>query len=592
MFFLVRVFKVRVANFLIGVMRRLEISDGFSLVGGMAMHLNRAAGENLRVFYCNHEQAVVAAADGYAKADNFRRPALSIVTSGPGVTNTLTSVASAYYDSVPIILLSGQVKTSDINRVGVRSFGAQEVPHSALLRPITKASFSYHPTTCSNAELGRVLALAMTGRKGPVHVDVPLDVQSLDVKSARDVIEVVEVYEAELNRDAHQEVALPLDLFNGLRQAARPVLVLGNALRIASVPKGNITALIDQVGAPVLLTWASMDLLEYDHPLVFGCAGGLAGTHSNRILQSADFILFLGTRLDLLTTGYNPAAYGKNAKRFVVDCDAAEIAKLEGLPGLTTICGDIRAALSELLNSSVRANPKQLESWLAQCRAWTRENNLEESAAFSTRQLNSYHIADCIARSGVARYVVPSASGFAIEGFARFYKATSGARFAWAGHVLGSMGLAIPSAIGAAARLGECVACVDGDGGFLLNMQELYTIKANPELSIALFILNNRGYASISNSQRRAFQATYGADSSSGLAHIDFALLASIAGLDYRRCQSLDELEHAVAALANGSRTLIDVWMDDDGYRGPSIVTKFDSAGRPYSTQLEDIAWR
>jgi acetolactate synthase-1/2/3 large subunit len=142
---------MNVANYLLGVITRIGITHGFSLVGGMAMHINRAAGSSsIKMVYCNHEQAVVAASDGYAKADDFARPALAIITSGPGVTNTITSVASAYYDSVPMILLSGQVKSADINRAGVRSYGAQETPHLALLQPITKASFSYDPSGCSN----------------------------------------------------------------------------------------------------------------------------------------------------------------------------------------------------------------------------------------------------------------------------------------------------------------------------------------------------------------------------------------------------------------------------------------------------------
>jgi acetolactate synthase-1/2/3 large subunit len=584
---------MNVAQYLISIVEKIGVTQGFSLVGGMAMHMNRAAGSgSLTMIYCNHEQAVVAAADGYAKADNFSRPALAIVTSGPGVTNTITSMASAYYDSVPMILLSGQVKSADINRAGVRSFGAQETPHHALLAPITKSSFAYDPAHCSNAELARVLALSMTGRKGPVHVDVPLDVQSQDVKTEQDVEEVVEAYQQALHADKHQASAIPSALLDGLRQAQRPLLVLGNALKIATVAQSQVAALVGHVGVPILLTWASMDLLDHDHPLVFGCAGGLAGTHSNRILQAADFIIFLGTRLDLLTTGYNPSTYGKNAKRFVIDCDGAELGKLTGIPNLQTVHGDVRAVVSALMQATATTSVAAVAPWLAQCRAWANENHQAESQAFATQQLNTFHIAQCIARSPSTRYVVPTASGFAIEGFARFYKTTQGSRFAWAGHVLGSMGLAIPSAVGAAARLHECVACVDGDGGFLLNMQELYTIKANPQLSIALFVLNNKGYASISNSQKRAFQATYGADISSGLAPIDFAPLAEIAGLQYQRCETLDQLNAVVASIAKGSRILVDIWMQDDGYRGPSITTKFDSEGRPYSTPLEEVSWR
>lgn len=582
---------MNIANFIVQILQRIGITQGFSLVGGMAMHLNRAAGEGLQMIYCNHEQAAVAAADGYTKAADFTVPGLAIVTSGPGVTNTVTSLASAYYDSVPLVLLAGQVKSADINRFGVRSYGAQEVPHTELLRSITKLSFSYHPSSVNNSELARNLALAMTGRKGPVHIDVPLDVQSLDVKTDTDVEEVVAFYHSLLERDASQTCILPGELITLLQSAQRPVLVLGNAVKIASTPHDSISSLVKHLGFPVLLTWASMDLLDYDHPMVFGCAGGLAGVHSNRILQAADLIIFMGTRLDLLTTGFNPGAYGKSARRFVFECDEAELKKYFAVQGLTGVRSDIRAAM-RALNASQNKPSLAQASWIAQCQSWQNENRQSEENEFSTPKLNTYHVASLISDSAATRYVVPTASGYAIEGFARFYKTTNGSRFAWAGHVLGSMGLAIPSAVGASARLKQCVACVDGDGGFLLNMQELYTLRANPDLPIALFILNNRGYASISQSQTRAFKRNFGASAESGLAEIDFALLAQLAGLAYVACRTYDALKEAIAGLSSDSRVLIDILLDDDTYRGPSITTKFDAQGRPYSTDLEDISWR
>jgi len=558
----------------------------------MSMHLNRAAGRLMQIVYCNHEQAVVAAADGYAKAADYRVPGLAIVTSGPGVTNTSTALASAFYDSVPMFLISGQAKLSDLNRFGVRSFGPQETPHTELLRPITKLSFMYDAKTVDNAQLAGNLALAMTGRKGPVHIDVPLDIQARDVKTNADIAEVVATYQEILAKDESRSDSLPVELLDALRFGQRPLVVLGNGLKIASVSFADITELVNQLGYPALLTWASMDAIEHHHPLNFGCAGGLAGVHSNRILQTADVIIFIGTRLDLLTTGFKPESYGKSARRFVIDCDPAERSKYAHVPGLVGIPIDVRAAV-KALRAFASTQKGDHEAWLSECRRWRQENQIAEDRAFQTPRLTSYHVAKLISRASTTRYIVPTASGFAIEGFARFYKAESNSRFAWAGHVLGSMGLAIPSAIGASTRLGKLVACVDGDGGFLFNMQELYTLKANPQLAIAIFVLNNRGYASISMSQQRAFKQNFGADAYSGLAPIHFDALANIAGLDYIACHSFNELEVAIAQIELNSRVLIDIYLeDDDQYRGPAISTKFDENGVPYSTNLEDIAWR
>jgi acetolactate synthase-1/2/3 large subunit len=582
---------MNIADFVISIFRGMGIKEGFTLVGGMAMHLNRSAGESLHMIYCNHEQAVVAAADGYSKASDFILPSLAIVTSGPGVTNTVTSLASAYYDSVPLILVSGQVKSSDINQYRVRSYAAQEVPHNSLLGPITKLSFTYLPANVSNQTLGQNLALAMTGRKGPVHIDIPLDVQSMNVKTDADVEEVLTVYRSRLEEDVSQTIALPNELISLIDKAKKPLLVIGNAVKIASIPRQDVTNLLAHLGFPVLLTWASMDIIDYEHHLVFGCAGGLAGTHSNQIIQSADLILFLGTRLDLLTTGFSPTSYGKNAKRFVFDCDQAELEKHSKVEGLTAVRSDIRAViralmLTEIPNSDVHSN------WIRQCQSWQAENQKFEDIEFLQQKLDTFHIASLISQSASTDYVVPTASGYAIEGFARFYKTTNGSRFAWAGHVLGSMGLAIPSAIGASARLKKCVACIDGDGGFLLNMQELYTLRANPDLSIAIFILNNRGYKSISQSQTRAFQSNFGASAESGLSEIDFEVIAKLGGLDYVECNTYFSLEEVIGGINSVSRILINVLLDDDSYRGPSITTKFDSQGRPYSTDIGEVSWR
>jgi len=582
---------MKIADFLISVMQKIGISEGFSLVGGMSMHLNCAAGNRLRIIYANHEQAVVASADGYAKAADFRIPGLAMVTSGPGITNTLTSLTSAYFDSVPLILISGQVKSADINLFGVRSFGAQEVDHHALLSPITKLSFSYHPTMVTNENLAKNLALSMIGRKGPVHIDIPLDVQAMEGKKDEDVQEVLSIYKSLLERDGAQSCVLPSELISLVNSAQRPLIVLGNASRIASISGESISKLIDHLGFPVLLTWASMDLLDYDNPKVFGCAGGLSGVHSNRIIQAADLIIFLGVRLDLLTTGFNPQAYGKNATRFVFDCDEAELRKFSGKTGFTCVLSDIRAAVRALLETPICAS-NALSFWIAQCQTWQNENQKCEESEFSTLQLNTYHVASLIAQSDVTRYVVPTASGYAIEGFARFYKTTNGSRFSWAGHVLGSMGLAIPSAIGASLRLKKTVACVDGDGGFLLNMQELYTLRANPDIYIVFFILNNRGYASISQSQTRNFQNNFGASTTSGLAEVDFEILAKIADLKYLECRTYESLKDAISCLNSESRVLINIFLDGDNYRGPAITTKFDAQGRPFSTELEDISWR
>jgi acetolactate synthase-1/2/3 large subunit len=583
---------MNVAEYLLTIIQRLGTDTGFSLTGGMAMHFNRAAGESsLRMIYCNHEQAAAAAADGYAKAREFQTAGLVIVTSGPGVTNTVTSVASAYYDSVPMFIVAGQVKTADINAFGVRSRGAQETPHLDLMRPITKCAFRYVPDAVDDATLAANLAQALAGRKGTVFVEVPLDVQprQVDAGEAR-VDQVVAHVQEILRNDRSTGGAAVATIRQALASAKRPVLVVGNGLRIAGVSRADIRALVERTGIPALFTWASFDLLPFDHPSHFGSAGGLAPTHSNRILQDADVVVFLGARLDLLTTAFNPQNYGKSAKRYVVECDQPEIEKNVGMPNTIFLRENVAGVADALL---AQAGGMDVDpAWIGRCRQWRAEDRAEEAAAFGDRRLNTFQISRVLSASAQARYLVPTASGYATEGLARFYQPREGATFAWAGHTLGSMGLGLPTALGAAAgRHGAPVVCVEGDGGLLLNVQELFTLRANPDLPLTVIVLNNGGYQSIMQSQKRAFGKEFGASSESGLCTVQFELLAELAGLPYVRCDTLEEFEAVMSDPRAPSRRLIELLTVEDGYRGPSVRTMFDKNGTPYSTDIGDVTW-
>jgi acetolactate synthase-1/2/3 large subunit len=582
---------MNVAEFVISIIQRMGTDTAFCLTGGMAMHINRAIADSpMQVIYCNHEQAAAAAADGYAKAKYYSVPGLAVVTSGPGVMNSVNSVTSAYYDSVPMYIVAGQVKTADINRFGVRSLGAQETPQLEMLALITKCAFRYDPKDVTDDTLAANLAQAMAGRKGPVYVDIPLDIQPQKIENAEARADaVMERIRAILQADVKAESAAALAIVAELAQAKRPVLVVGNGCRIAGVTRDELRWLIEGWGIPALFTWASTDLLEYDHPLHFGCAGGLAPTHSNRIIQSADLLVFLGVRLDMLTTAFNPQNYGKNAKRLVVECDTSEIKKNDGLKNTTFFPEDLRSTLGAL-----RKTPPAIgmaKDWPAQCAEWRAQDQRQEERVFATSVLTTYQMARVLSRAPNVRYVVPTASGFAVEGFLRFFRPGRDVTSAIAGHCLGSMGLGVPMAIGAAAALKQRIVCLDGDGGLLLNVQELFTIAANPQLALTLIVMNNGGYQSIMKSQVRAFGKEFGASKDSGLSDTNFAAVAAMVNLPYLRAASVAEFEKLMVDGGAPDRCLIELILQEDGYRGPSVTTKFDANGKPYSTDIGDIAW-
>ena len=585
---------MNVAEFLISIVEGLGVDRAFSLTGGMAMHINRAvAASAIHVIYGNHEQACVAGADGYARIHEHQRVGLAIVTSGPGVTNIVTAVVSAYQDSVPLIILAGQVKTADVNRHGVRSYGAQEVPSIELMRPITKHAIRYTPSTVSDELLATLFAAAMVGRKGPVFIEVPLDVQSSTVSDATTRRSAILRRIADLQR---QTPAIPAnvlgDLIGHVAEASRPVLFIGNGLRVAGVSRVRARQFASRLGIPVLTTWPSVGYFGADDPLHFGCPGGLAPTHSNRILQSADLVLFLGVRGDLLTTAFAPARFGKRAKRYFVEIDPLEAAKFLDMDTVVPVVADLATGFSQL--ESALPTWRGDAAWLDSCRAWRMEDEQQEAAAFGNDEaLNTRAIARVMAEELSDISLVTTASGYGIEGFARFFAPRSGCDVLYAGHCLGSMGLGLPTAIGAAAANTRQVLCIEGDGGIMLNIQELLTLQANPSISLPIVVLNNQGYLSISRSQRRAFSDEFGASVHSGLGLTDFSKLVAAFGYTYRQIHTEQQLRESLrdVAATQASRLFLDVMVGQDDYRGPAVVTKFRDDGTPYSTDLEEVSW-
>jgi len=582
---------MNVAEFVISVIQRMGTDTAFCLTGGMAMYINRAIDESpMQVIYCNHEQAVAAAADGYAKAKNYSIPGLAVVTSGPGVMNTVNSITSAYHDSVPMYIVAGQVKTEDINRFGVRSLGAQEAPQLEMLSLVTKCAFRYDPKNVTDDALANNLAQAMAGRKGPVYLDIPLDIQSQMVDNFETRLNaVMKRIRTILNADVKPESPAAQTIISELEQAKRPVLVIGNGFRIAGATRDDLRSLVEKWEIPTLFTWASSDLLEYDHPLHFGCSGGLAPTHSNRIIQNADLLVFIGVRLDLLTTAYNPHNYGKHAKRLVIECDAAEIKKNECLRNTTFYLEDLRSVLGVLHKTPPTIG--KAGDWRTECAGWRTLDQREEERVFSTSELTTYQMTRVLSNASNVQYIVPTASGFATECFLRFFRPGRNVTSAIAGHSLGSMGLGLPMAIGAAAALKQRVVCLEGDGGLLLNIQELFTISANPQLALTLIVMNNGGYQSIMKSQSRHFNKEFGASINSGLSDTNFAAIAAMVNLPYLKAISVSEFEKLMADGGAPDRCLIELILQEDGYRGPSVVTKFDDNGKPYSTDIGDVAW-
>lgn len=582
---------VRVVDWIMQALARRGVERVFTVTGGGAMHLDDAAGanEDLDVVCMLHEQAVAIATEAYTKASG--KLALALVTAGPGGTNAVTGVAGAWLDSTPMLVISGQVKRSDlVGSTGVRQRGVQELDLGAIVRPITKYTALVLEPRRIRYHLERALHLATSGRPGPVWLEIPLDVQAAPV-----VAEELEPFDP---GELEDELALDpcgLDrvagvVLDALAESERPVLLVGAGVRLARA-EHDLLALVERLGVPVLTTWPAMGVVGDDHPLHVGRPGPLAGRGANFVLQSSDFLLAVGARLDLVTTGYDPADFARSARKFVVDVDAYELAKLRGAidAGIRADAGDfVRALRREAEVRVVRSRP----GWTARCRELASAHPIVlDLHRRPGERVSTYHFADVL--SGLLEdddVLAPCSSGLAIEIFLLAVRLRTGQRAIFT-TALGAMGYGPPTAIGACIASGRRrTVCVDGDGGFQLNAQELETIR-RLALPVKLFVLENGGYASIRASQQRWFGRVVGADESSGLTLPRLDRLAHAYGLPFVRVDGRSPLAPQLrAVLDSDGPVLCEVPTPFDERREPAQVSEALPDGGMRSRPIEDLA--
>jgi acetolactate synthase-1/2/3 large subunit len=582
-----------VASYAVDLVAALGTRTVFSITGGMAMHLNRAVATHaeLRPVYCQHEQACVAAAEGYAKASDFRSAGFAVITAGPGVSNSVTSLISAYGDSTPLIVLAGQIKTADIDRYGTRTHGIQEIRSREIISPCVK-SFARLESQNYRKDLVETVGGAFQGRPGPVFIEIPLDVQGAPaVYSASDIASDVESIQRSVREPSNalqngKILALALD---ELLQAKRPLLYLGNGCRIAGV-ENDVRSFIAQHGFPAVFSWLSFDILSSHEPWHFGCPGGLAPIYANEILAHADFILFLGARLDLGTTAFQRESFGAQATRYFVDIDPSELAKFRGFPNSKCIQADLRC-LPHAVANRMSSKSASESSWLEWCTEKRRSYLDEERGRLTSNKMTVYGIAERLSRWSAGKVFVPASSGYAEETLTRFFAPREGVRF-FNGAALGSMGLGLPHALGAAFGSPRQVICVEADGGLMLNIQELATLSHYAPKGFVLFVLNNGGYESIRSSQTRYFGDVSGVDRETGLYIPDLAKIAEAFNLRYILLQSLDALDaFLLTVTAEDNPVVADLRIEKYEYRGPSVKTQIGSDGKPYTTSLSELSW-
>jgi acetolactate synthase-1/2/3 large subunit len=491
---------MKLSDYVIHYLECLNVKHMFMIPGGGAMHLNDSLGKSKKIEYvcCLHEQACAIAAEAYARVTN--NIGLLMVTTGPGGTNALTGVAGAYIESTPMLVVSGQVKIMDqIRDQKIRQQGMQELDIISVVKPMTKYAAMVTDPNSIKYHLDKALFEAKHGRPGPVWLDIPLDVQATIIDETKLV-----GYEAtpEIQEDISDRVS---DIINILNNSERPVLLAGNGIRLSGAIE-DFQQLINLLNIPVLTTWNGIDLIWENHPFYYGRPGGLGHRYANFIQQNSDFFLSIGARLNLLQTGYNFDGFARCAKKIMVDIDPYELHKINVRPDIP-ICADAKQFIKEIIKQKGSIIPKKREPWLDYC------NNVKQSYPLITENMrkqnekvNTYLLLDAISEQMNSDDVyVAGSSGSCIDISMQGFKVKKGQRvFTTKG--LAAMGYGLPSTIGAVlASGGRRTVCVNGDGGFQMNIQELETIR-RLNLPIKIFVLDNDGYAAIRGTQTNLFE--------------------------------------------------------------------------------------
>jgi acetolactate synthase-1/2/3 large subunit len=562
----------------------------FMLTGGGAMFLNDAFGLEKRIQYvCNlHEQACAMAAEGYARV--AEKMAVVCVTSGPGGTNTLTGVLGQWLDSIPVLYLSGQVRydtTVASTGLPLRQFGDQEANIVDIVRPITKYAVMVTDPQLLPYHLERAMHLAVTGRPGPVWLDIPLNVQASMTQDSN-------VRRYDPAEDADTIAPAPIErqideLVERLSASRRPVILAGAGIRLAGAADA-FYRLTERLGTPVQVAWDAIDLFPSNHPLYAGRPGTIGQRGANFIFQNADFLLSIGCRLNIRQIGYTFPAVARAAYRVSVDIDRAELSKPTikiDLP-INADAGEFIRLLNTRLESE---KPASRTPWLSWCRERIHRYPVVSPEYYRrTMPVNPYVF--CATLSGClrSRDIIVSSNGASCVVPIQTMDIQRGQR-----HIVNSgcaaMGYGLPSAIGACfANDRQRVICLEGDGSIQMNIQELETL-AYHSLPIKIFVFSNGGYLSIRTTQSSFFSGNMvGESEESGVGFPDFVGVAEAYGIHACRIVDHGRMQEQIdAVLSSDGPALCDVRMDPTQLFMPRVTSRQLPDGRIVSSPLEDM---
>lgn len=556
------------------------VTENFTVTGGGAMFLNQAFGRHpgIRSTYMHHEQACTMAAEGYARVAG--KPAIAVLTTGPGAINGLNGVFGAYTDSIPMLVISGQVKRETClgfhELPFLRQLGDQEGPTVDLAKPLCKFVRQIRtPEEIADA-LPEAFVAAVSGRPGPAWLDIPLDIQSSTVQ-----VEIQPPRFPQQPAPTGEQIDL---IIARLRSAYRPLILAGTGVRLAGAAQ-QLLDLIEYAGIPLATAWTH-DLIDSSHPLFAGRPGTIGTRAGNFCMQNADFVLVLGSRLNIRQTGYNWNAFAENAWVAQVDIDPAELDKPLFRPdlGIVSDAGNFIAAFKASLHK--HSLPDFLP-W----QNWCRKIQEQYPASAEHRQSAEGRLNPYSAVAEIFRYlrdddvVVCGNASACILPFQVGHLRQNQRMFSNSGSA--SMGYDLPAAIGAS-RAAPRVICFAGDGSLQMNIQELQTLRTL-QANVLVLVLNNAGYLSIWQTHENFFGQVIGATPASGVEFPDFSAVARAYGLTATKIECVADFEKIKHWLEQDGPLLLDLNVDPAQGFAPRIKSRVDENGKFVSPALDDM---
>jgi acetolactate synthase-1/2/3 large subunit len=573
---------MRLSDYVIQFLRdKYGVDTIFTVSGGGCIFLIDSLGKTEGVQYVatHHEQAASIAAEGYARINN--KLGACVVTSGPGGTNAMTGTLCSWLDSIPVIVISGQVNknmTTNHTGLGLRQLGDQEFNIVESVKNMTKYAVQVNDSKEIRFHLEKACALATSGRPGPVWVDIPLDIQSENIEpdalvGFTEPIEVPNASEDEIVEVIHQ-----------WKKAKKPLLIVGNGIRLGKAEE-HLQELLRRTDIPVISAVNGNDIVNSDYRYYCGRFGTHAQICANNLLSECDFLLSIGSRLYVRQTGYNFKGFAKQAHRVYVDIDSAELSKPTIFPHMA-IHSDAKQFIEALLKFDI---PKTPSDWLDECNSLNKTPKVLDRHRNKTKYVSHYAFierlsemlpTDChiVTSDGSANIVTMQVLN--LKNNQRLFTNTGCA----------PMGYGLPAALGASIK--HKIICIEGDGSLHLNIHELQTMK-HYDLPIKLILLNNEGYLSIKTTQNAFFGGKYVAsEKNSGVSFPNFERIINAYDIPYCKISNNQMIDSVLKDfLSKEGPCVCEVFTDPEEYHEPKVVAKLGDDGKFIPGELNEIRW-